>query len=134
MTGSSAVFADTKPSVVLTTSAVAGDVGDYVDQSRVDTAPKIVEIDSLNLDAEGGPSFRAGRFARHAYLQYSSGSTRLPTGVMISHRNLQANFEQIMRSYFVGAHAQIHRRMSRSCRGCPSTTTWVWYWASARPS
>ena len=27
----SAVFADTKPSVVLTTSAVAGDVGDYVD-------------------------------------------------------------------------------------------------------
>ena len=29
----SAVFADTKPSVVLTTSAVAADVGDWVDQS-----------------------------------------------------------------------------------------------------
>jgi fatty acid CoA ligase FadD21 len=35
-----------------------------------------------------------------AYLQYSSGSTRLPTGVMISHRNLQVNFEQLMRGYF----------------------------------
>ena len=35
-----------------------------------------------------------------AYLQYSSGSTRLPTGVMISHRNLQVNFEQLMRSFF----------------------------------
>ena len=101
-----AVFADTKPSVVLTTSAAAGDVGDYVDQSRVDTAPKIVEIDSLNLDAEGGPSFSTADFPGTAYLQYSSGSTRLPTGVMISHRNLQANFEQIMRTYFVDAHGK----------------------------
>ena len=47
-----AVFADTSPSVVLTTSAAAGDVGDYVDQRTLDTAPKIVEIDSLNLDVE----------------------------------------------------------------------------------
>ena len=60
-----AVFADTKPSVVLTTSAVAGDVGDYVDQSRLDTAPKIVEIDSLNLDAEGAAQRFDSRFSRH---------------------------------------------------------------------
>ena len=39
-----------------------------------------------------------------AYLQYSSGSTRLPTGVMISHRNLQVNFEQLMRSFFADPH------------------------------
>ena len=101
----SAVFADTKPSVVLTTSAVAEDVGDYVDQSQLDTAPKIVEIDSLNLDADGGPSLELADLPSIAYLQYSSGSTRLPTGVMISHRNLQANFEQLMRPYF--AHANL---------------------------
>ncbi len=99
----SAVLADTKPSVVLTTSAVAEDVGDYVDQSQLDTAPKIVEIDSLNLDAEGGPSLELAELPSVAYLQYSSGSTRLPTGVMISHRNLQSNFEQLMRPYFAGA-------------------------------
>src|ERR1700761_7421617 len=51
-----AVFADTTPSVVLTTTSAAEDVGDYVDQSRMDTAPKIVAIDTLNVDAEGGPS------------------------------------------------------------------------------
>src|SRR5258705_10282319 len=51
-----AIFADTSPSVVLTTSAVAGDVGDYVDQARLDAVPKIVEIDSLKLDVELGPS------------------------------------------------------------------------------
>src|SRR5258707_9642861 len=38
----SAVFADTSPSVVLPTSAVAEDVGDYVDQARLEIAPKIV--------------------------------------------------------------------------------------------
>ncbi|HJT95802.1 MAG TPA: AMP-binding protein [Mycobacterium sp.] len=104
-----AVFADTTPSVVLTTSAVAGDVGDYVDQSRMDIAPKIVEIDKLNLDApmvDAGPSLSAVDFPSTAYLQYSSGSTRLPTGVMISHRNLQVNFEQLMRSLFAGANVK----------------------------
>jgi fatty acid CoA ligase FadD21 len=99
-----AVFADTSPSVVLTTSAVAADVGDYVDQSRLDVVPKIVEIDSLDLSIEGGPDGGQGvetaAVASIAYLQYSSGSTRTPTGVMLSHRNLQVNFEQLMRSFF----------------------------------
>ena len=95
-----AVFADTSPAVVLTTSAVAEDIGDYVDQSPMDTAPKIVAIDSLNLDAEGGTSLPTADLPSIAYLQYSSGSTRLPTGVMISHRNLTVNFEQLMHSFF----------------------------------
>ncbi|MDT5353993.1 MAG: fatty acid CoA ligase FadD21 [Mycobacterium sp.] len=101
-----AVFADTTPSVVLTTSAVAEDVGDYVDQSPLDAAPKIVEIDSLNLDVDGGTSVRTADLPNIAYLQYSSGSTRLPTGVMISHRNLQVNFEQLMRSFFADSHVK----------------------------
>ena len=99
----SAVFEDTNPTFVLTTSAVAEDVADWVDQSQLHTAPKIVEIDSLNLDADGGPSLELADLPSIAYLQYSSGSTRLPTGVMISHRNLQSNFEQLMRPYFAGA-------------------------------
>src|SRR5262249_17566715 len=35
------------------------------------------------------------------------GSTRLPTGVMISHRNLQVNFEQLMRSFFADSHVKV---------------------------
>ncbi|WP_083211141.1 AMP-binding protein [Mycolicibacterium porcinum] len=106
----SAVFLDTKPSVVLTTSEVAEDVGDYVDQSRMSTAPKIVAIDSLDLDADDGPDgFDSGaiEFPTTAYLQYSSGSTRLPTGVMISHRNVQANFEQLMRGFFADSQGSV---------------------------
>ena len=102
----SAVLADTSPSVVLTTSAVAEDITEYVDQARLDAVPKIVEIDSLNLDSGGETNVRTADLPNIAYLQYSSGSTRLPTGVMISHRNLQVNFEQLMRGYFADFHVK----------------------------
>jgi len=100
-----AVLTDTSPSVVITTSAVADDIAEYVDQAHLDAVPKIVEIDSMNLDGDGngGPGVSAADLPTTAYLQYSSGSTRLPTGVMISHRNLQVNFEQLMRSFFADA-------------------------------
>lgn len=99
----STVFADTSPSVVLTASAVAQDVAHYIDRSRMDPAPKIVEIDSLNLDSESATGTRPADLPDIAYLQYSSGSTRIPTGVTVSHRNLMVNFEQLMRGFFAGS-------------------------------
>lgn len=96
----SAVFDDTSPSIVLTTSAVADDVAEYLDRAQLDEVPKIIEIDTLDLNGDAGLGFMASEYPQTAYLQYSSGSTRLPTGVMISHRNLQSNFEQLMRSLF----------------------------------
>ncbi|WP_082963764.1 AMP-binding protein [Mycobacterium sp. 852002-51961_SCH5331710] len=96
----SSVLADTQPAVVLTTSAAAGDVGDFIDRSRLDIVPKLIEIDALNLDADADMAPQPVDLPDVAYLQYSSGSTRLPTGVKISHRNLTANFEQLMREFF----------------------------------
>jgi fatty acid CoA ligase FadD21 len=102
-----AVFADTSPSVVLTTSGVAGDVGAYVDQARLETAPKIIEIDALTLDVEPDPSAGPADVPSIAYLQYSSGSTRTPTGVMLTHRNLASNFEQLMRCLFADSGVKV---------------------------
>ncbi|QZA15539.1 AMP-binding protein [Mycolicibacterium holsaticum DSM 44478 = JCM 12374] len=98
-----AVLADTAPAVALTTSAAADGVGELVAVPGSDKTPTIVEVDSLNLDTldtAAGPGFTPAQWPSIAYLQYSSGSTRVPAGVMISHRNLTVNFEQLMRGFF----------------------------------
>jgi fatty acid CoA ligase FadD21 len=95
-----AVLADTAPTVVLTTSAAAATVTDYLEQPALASNPAVIEVDALDLDGTGAPSIRISGAPDTAYLQYTSGSTRLPAGVMISHRNLQVNFQQLMADYF----------------------------------
>jgi fatty acid CoA ligase FadD28 len=94
------VLIDAAPSVVLTTSAVAGDVADYIKAQPNGPAPAVVEVDLVDLESRSG--FRPGRDTRSdtAYLQYTSGSTRAPAGVEITYKNLLANFEQMMSDYF----------------------------------
>jgi fatty acid CoA ligase FadD21 len=96
----SAVLADTSPTVILTTKATAPSVTEYLGASRSDALPTVVEVDILDLDARNGSGPRVRNPPEIAYLQYTSGSTRLPAGVMLSHRNLQANFQQLMAHYF----------------------------------
>jgi fatty acid CoA ligase FadD21 len=96
----SAVLADTEPSVVLTTSASAAEVGEFVGRSGSAAVPAVLDIDAIDPTALGGDGFQLTDLPSIAYLQYSSGSTRAPTGVMVSHRNLTVNFEQLMRSFF----------------------------------
>jgi fatty acid CoA ligase FadD21 len=96
----SAVLEDTSPSVILTTSAIAETVAEHVQQPDTDAVPTILEVDALDLDAENPSGIRLTDAPSTAYLQYTSGSTRLPAGVMITHRNLLVNFQQLMADYF----------------------------------
>jgi fatty acid CoA ligase FadD28 len=95
------VVRDASPTAVLTTSSVVGDVATHVGPRDGSGGPVIVEVDQL--DSAPGRGFRAAAIDGEstAYLQYTSGSTRQPAGVMISHRNLMANFRQIMSDYFL---------------------------------
>jgi fatty acid CoA ligase FadD28 len=94
------VLHDTSPAVILTTSAVVNNVTEYAQPQRGQSAPSIIEVDLLDLDSRTIFKTGDGPAPSSAYLQYTSGSTRQPTGVMISHRNLAANFEQVMSVYF----------------------------------
>ena len=95
----SSVLRDASPSVILTTSAVVGDVSEYAKPQSGESAAAIVEIDSLETNSSSGRGAGADR-PSVAYLQYTSGSTRQPAGVMISHKNLRANIKQVMSDYF----------------------------------
>lgn len=93
----SAVVTDTSPTVVLTTSAVFEVAAQYVDDGAAVIAT--IAVDTLDLDAAEPVDTAVPDGPDIAYLQYTSGSTRLPAGVIISHRNVTANFEQLMAEY-----------------------------------
>ena len=96
------VLRDSSPAVVLTTSAVVDEVVPYANAESAHPAPEIVEIDALALEPSIATDPVPSARDRPAYLQYTSGSTRLPAGVMVSDRNVVANLEQVVSDYFGG--------------------------------
>ncbi|MER6155776.1 fatty acyl-AMP ligase [Streptomyces sp. NPDC001868] len=98
-----AVLADADPAVVVTTGASLAGVrelceGRAVRVLAVDQVPDAAADDLL------GPALPAGRPSASdgtavAYLQYTSGSTRTPAGVEITHANVVANARQALSAY-----------------------------------
>ncbi|OBH92087.1 AMP-binding protein [Mycobacterium sp. E2733] len=95
----SSALRDCAPSVILTTSAVAADIGPYARDDDGKPAPVVIEVDSLDLDSPWGFDPPEAVTCPTAYLQYTSGSTRNPAGVAINHRNVITNVEQALTDY-----------------------------------
>ena len=96
----SSVLRDSGPVAILTTSGVVGDVTKYACSQGAHPAPFVVEVDLLDLDAPREPAPADQIASGAAYLQYTSGSTRAPAGVVVSHKNVIANVTQGLSDYF----------------------------------
>ncbi|MEE6137789.1 fatty acyl-AMP ligase [Mycobacterium sp. 050128] len=91
-----AVLADARPAVVLTTTAAAESVRESLRAHPVVGRPRLIAVDAI-------PPSLAAMFTEPtiatddtAYLQYTSGSTRSPAGVEVTHRAVCTNVLQMI--------------------------------------
>ncbi|WP_427925056.1 fatty acyl-AMP ligase [Streptomyces sp. cg40] len=91
------VLDDAQPSAVLTTSAAAETVGAFLDAHGLRHRLIVSDFVPDNQADAWQPPTPDERST--AYLQYSSGSTRFPTGVEISHANVVTNARQALTAY-----------------------------------
>lgn len=95
----SAALRDSLPVGVLTTSAVVNDV-DSIVHALPGPPPAVIVIDALDLDSAPAVHSASRPHTKTALLQYTSGSTRQPTGVIVTQKNILANVEQVLSDHF----------------------------------
>ena len=100
------IVADANPQIALTTGHILSDI-----ERRFDQAPALAALRWLNTEGSGDDA--AGTWQPPsvspetlAFLQYTSGSTGAPKGVMVSHGNLIHNLEMILQGFQIDSRAR----------------------------
>ena len=91
-----AVLDDCQPTAILTTTAAAEGVRKFFRTRPANQRPRVIAVDAV--PNEVGATWEPVEVTHDtiAYLQYTSGSTRIPTGVQITHLNLATNVVQVI--------------------------------------
>ena len=93
------VIQDAGAALVLTHSSVLHQVQDHLGRMQLDGAPDCLATDTdLDCSQEHWQPMRPGERSL-AFLQYTSGSTSTPKGVMVSHGNLLHNTRMIQAAF-----------------------------------
>jgi acyl-CoA synthetase (AMP-forming)/AMP-acid ligase II len=96
-----AIVNDSQPAAILSTTAILDLAGDLLDEFPEFTGITRFATDALPANAAAAwprPDITGDTLA---FLQYTSGSTAEPKGVMLTHRNLMANLAQIVHGFRV---------------------------------
>ncbi|MGY4708161.1 fatty acyl-AMP ligase [Mycolicibacterium sp. CBM1] len=91
-----AVLADATPAVVLTTAATAEPIRAFLRKVPAHDRPRLIAVDAVPQSLGAAFNEVAVGTDDVAYLQYTSGSTRSPAGVEITHRNVCTNVLQMI--------------------------------------
>ena len=91
-----AVLDDCTPTAILTTTEAAEGVRKFFRTRPANQRPRVIAVDAV--PDEVGATWEPVDVEHDtiAYLQYTSGSTRVPTGVQITHLNLATNVVQVI--------------------------------------
>ena len=100
-------LADSAPVVLLTTSSEVAEVNRYANAPAGRPAPEVIEVDILNTDVTRTLDTTDYSRPGPAYLQYTSGSTRTPAGVIVSHHNVTSNVQQTIDDYVSSGTSEI---------------------------
>ncbi|MFC9893108.1 long-chain-fatty-acid--AMP ligase FadD32 [Nocardia sp. NPDC127579] len=93
-----AVLGDCTPSAILTASSSAAGVRQFFRALPASQRPRIIAVDAIP-DSVGDTWVRPDiKVDDIAYLQYTSGSTRVPAGVEITHRAVGTNLLQMVKA------------------------------------
>ena len=91
-----AVLDDCQPSAILTTTAAAEGVRKFFRTRPANQRPRVIAVDAVPNEVGATWEPVDVQHDTIAYLQYTSGSTRIPTGVQITHLNLATNVVQVI--------------------------------------
>jgi fatty acid CoA ligase FadD32 len=91
-----AVLDDCTPSTILTTTDAAEGVRKFIRARAVKERPRVIAVDAVPTEVASTWELPVADENTIAYLQYTSGSTRTPTGVEITHLNLPTNVLQVL--------------------------------------
>ncbi|MGH3968522.1 MAG: AMP-binding protein, partial [Mycobacterium sp.] len=94
-----AALRDCSPAALLTTSAVVNGIDSLAD-ALPGSPPAVIEVDALDLHTPPADPPTDTSQTTTALLQYTSGSTRQPIGVIVTHQNIFANVEQVLSDHF----------------------------------
>src|ERR1700682_6189110 len=91
-----AVLDDCSPSAILTTTESAEGVRKFFRNRPANERPRGVAVDAVPLEVGSTCAAVPADADTIAYLQYTSGSTRPPAGVQITHLNVATNLVQLI--------------------------------------
>jgi len=90
---------DARPAVALTTTELAAMIGGMAAQVPDLSALRLLATNAVPLDEAEAWTDPGASASTMAFLQYTSGSTAAPKGVMVTHGNLLHNEETIRQAY-----------------------------------